>query len=126
MDCQADAEDVYPRLPLLVPLLVPVSATPYQIPARRGGAPEATVTGCLCPRPALPLSSAKQQQVPEAAPVVLPYKAPQRRSTAEQAAVAEAARPVRSCPFPLLLAGPQLPSAPALPPTTSYLLALQG
>ena len=86
----ADAEDVAPRLPA-----VP-SATPYLPPARREGATTAVLAGCALAYPA----PAQPAQQPAA------YVPPHRRTAEQQAAVAEAGRPGRPCPFPYLSAGP--------------------
>ena len=109
----ADAEEVAPHT------LLPAAA--YLAPALRANASAATVAGRPYPRLA-----AMAVAVPAAHPA--PYTLPQRRTAEQQAAVEAAGRPGRPCPYPLLVAGPQLPAVAAAPAAArpSILLACQG
>ncbi|KAL4430686.1 hypothetical protein ABPG75_005942 [Micractinium tetrahymenae] len=115
--CTAFADDVAP-----VPATQP-AAKPWCIPARRLDAPALVQAGCAYDRAAITLTlrdfgatHSCQQPLPAptspctttiANPSAKPYKVPQRRTWAEQAAAAEAGRPGRPCAWPQLTAGPQ-------------------
>ena len=118
---EPDAQDVVPRAPL--------PATAYLPPALRASACAATLAGCPYTRPLASASQACLAVLSMAEPLrAAPYMLPRRRTAEEQAAVEAAGRPGRSCAFPLLVPGPQLPprAAASAAAILTFLQACQG
>ena len=129
--CEADAEDVAPRLAPAV--VAPAAALPWPIPARRPDASAATLAGCRLsipvhsPTTAAAASAAEQPaSICCAQLLAAPYRVPQRRTLEELAAAHVAGRPGKPCAWPQLPAGPQLQPATAVwtaAPIPLYLMA---